>query len=129
MMDMASFTDEDWLRLAEKIRRRRTALRMKQSDLAEAAELSVNTVVNIEKGNRARPLTLPAICHALGWTDDSAIRILDGLDPVEAEATEQPPKIDAVFYERPASLSGTDWAELKARLDADYELFKRLGGQ
>lgn len=127
MMDMATFSTEDWGRLAEKIRRRRTALRMKQSDLAEAAGVSVNTVVNIERGNRARELTLPAICRALGWTDESAILILDGREPELAELpAEPPPPIEAVFYERPPGLSDEIWAELKARLDADYALYQRF---
>src|SRR4051794_29275558 len=127
MMDMAPFSTQAWARLGERVRRRRTALRMKQSDLAAAAEVSVNTVVNIEKGHRARQLTLPAICRALGWTDDSAVRILDGDEPELLEVVPEPVKLDAVFYERPPGLSDGDWRELKARLDADYALYQRLG--
>ena len=127
MMDMASYSAEDWGRLAEKIRRRRTALRMKQSDLATAAGVSVNTIVNIERGNRARELTLPAICHALGWTDDSAIFVLDGREPEVAPVSEEPPPpVDAVFYERPPGLTDEIWDELKSRLDADYALYLRF---
>lgn len=128
MMDMASFSTQAWSRLGEMVRRRRTALRMKQSDLAAAAEVSVNTVVNIEKGNKARQLTLPAICRALGWTDDSAIRILDGEEPELLEVVPEPPKPVGRFYERPPGLSDALWDELQARFDQDYELYKRLGG-
>src|SRR4051794_6313710 len=124
MMDMAPFSTQAWSRLGERVRRRRTALRMKQSDLAAAAEVSVNTVVNIEKGHRARQLTLPAICRALGWTDDSAIRILDGEEPELLEVVPEPPTRDGVNYERPPGLSDALWEELKARFDQDYELYK-----
>jgi transcriptional regulator with XRE-family HTH domain len=126
MMDMASFSAQAWGRLGDQVRRRRTALRMKQSELAAAAEVSVNTIVNIEKGSRARQLTLPAICRALGWSDDSAIRILDGEAPEIVEEPEPPKVVDAVFYERPPGLTDADWDDLKTQMDALHALYTRL---
>jgi transcriptional regulator with XRE-family HTH domain len=89
--------DDAWIRLGREVRRRRDALGLSQKTAAERAQtrpvarknrgLSDQTWAAIEKGDRPkterRKHVLVDLSWALGWTDDSAQRIIDGESPVE----------------------------------------------
>jgi transcriptional regulator with XRE-family HTH domain len=87
--------DDGWIRLGREVRRRRDALGLSQASAAEHAQarpvarknrgLSDQTWAAIERGDRTkrRDYVLADLSWALGWTDDSAQRIVDGEAPVE----------------------------------------------
>lgn len=73
---------EDWERLGRSIAARRGAMRCTQTELAEAAEVTVKTINNLENG-RARGMratTRSSLEVALGWTEGSIMRVLYGGD-------------------------------------------------
>lgn len=74
---------EDWERVAETVKRRRTDLGMSQRAAAFAADnISPTTWGSLEThGRSVDVLTRPKIARALGWTTDSIDRILAGGDP------------------------------------------------
>lgn len=77
----------DWAALAERVRERRVALGLRQSDLEALGGPSNGTVRNIEQAARTKysARTLAQLEAALQWPRGTANRILDGL-PVEEEA-------------------------------------------
>lgn len=123
MVRMTSYGADAWKRLGEAIRRRRAMLGMTQEDLADAADLSPGTVRNIEQGRRPRELSLPKINAALGWTDDSYVRVLEGGTPEVADLPAQRP--DQFKLDRPERISDAEWAELQAELAREAEKFLR----
>lgn len=131
---MAKFTGEDWSRLGDFVRRRRTALGWTQDELAERAEVSINTVGNVERGQRSRELNLSKIARALGWVSDSFWLILEGGHPMIADDTAAPVEEEAIQIQRPPSISNEEWARLRsdprviAELIADLEKYLRWSG-
>lgn len=123
MYDVARYTAGDWTRLGDAIRRRRVSLRMTQEQLAEAANVSVNTIRNLEQGKRARQLTLPPINAALGWVEDSYILVLDGGVPVVEDPPE--PADDALHLPRPAGVGPDEWADITEKLVRDLDYYLR----
>jgi transcriptional regulator with XRE-family HTH domain len=96
--------DDGWSRLGREVRRRRDELGMSQAKAAALASarpvdrdligLSVQTWAVIEQGKRPkskkrRDHVLADLSWALGWTDDSAQRIIDGEPPVERPAPDE----------------------------------------
>lgn len=77
---------ERLLRLIAEARKRQRLER--QIDLARVSGLSKSTIYRLEKERELSDSALRAISKALGWTPDSAERILAGGDPVDAEAAE-----------------------------------------
>lgn len=77
-------TDE-WERVAETVKRRRTELGLSQRQAARLADdLSPTTWGSLEKRMQpVSPLSAAAMSKALQWTPDSIARILDGGDPEE----------------------------------------------
>jgi len=74
-------------RLAERIRARRRELGgMTKRRLARESGLGDSAIQDLERGERDnyRETTLIAVSRALGWTEDSAQRILDGYEPIKA---------------------------------------------
>ena len=125
---MAKFTEDDWSRLGDFVRRRRTALGLTQQDLADKAGVSINTVGNVESGQRIRELNLSKICKALDWVPDSFWLILDGGNPVIEEVAAETPPDDSLLLERPANVSDVEWEQIKADLIADLEKYLRWRG-
>lgn len=125
MRDVSSYPDSAWQRLGEEIRSRRVLLRLTQQQLADRARVSVNTIRNLEKGNRSRDLTLPGIDDALGWEDGSYRRILEGERPIIADVSVDAPLDDSLRLERPDDLSDEDWSVLSEKLHAEVEFFLR----
>lgn len=82
----------DWQRLANAVRDARTALKMTQIELADAADVSEATVQNLESGAaRTRlPFSLPKVERALGWAPDSGKAVLAGGDPTPLPSVDQP---------------------------------------
>lgn len=80
---MCPVNDGAWRRLAGAVRARRDELGLKQVELATKAGISEPTVRVIEGARRRsyQKATLRALSQALGWTPDSADRILEGQDP------------------------------------------------
>lgn len=77
--------DEPWLRLAELVRRRREQRHLSQRQVAVAAGTTDRLISSIERAERTtyKPQNLSAVAVALGWTPDSAERILRGEPPVD----------------------------------------------
>ena len=125
MYSVTNHSPEAWKRLGEQIRRWRVRRGLTQQQLAEAAGVAVGTVRNLENGQRARMLTLPAISRALGWIEDSYVLVLEGGDPlVEDGVTEVPPD-DALRVERPDGLTDDEWSEIKGRFIDDLQFWLR----
>lgn len=79
-----TYTDESWRRLGAAIARRRAQMGITQSQLANLAELNVNSVGHIESGGHARMTNLHRYDHALGWVEGSCVAILEGGEPTMA---------------------------------------------
>ena len=81
-------TKLQWARLATAIRAAREALGLSQETLAERAGVAEGSVQNLEAGKprNRMPQTLTKIEPHLGWAPGSGRLILDGGDPVRAEA-------------------------------------------
>ena len=53
--------------LGQIIKKRRQALKLKQKDLADLADVNINTIVNIERGKcNAKIQTVLDLCNVLG---------------------------------------------------------------
>lgn len=76
----------EWQRLALRIRRRRVDLDVSQQALADAANVSLRTIANLEAGQPAKERTLARIERALRWIPGSVDTILDGGEPSELQA-------------------------------------------
>ena len=78
-------TSPDWQRLGTAIKQARGQLT--QQELAERAGVTDTTIRVLETARRTnfRSATLRAVSAAVGWTPDSAQRILDGGEPLEEE--------------------------------------------
>lgn len=123
MDDVSRYTAKDWTRLGDAIRRRRVALGLTQEHLADEAEVSVNTIRNLESGNKARQLTLPKINRALGWVEDSYLLVLEGGAPVVEEVIDE--ASDAIHMPRPAEISPDEWAQISEQLMQDLQYYLR----
>jgi transcriptional regulator with XRE-family HTH domain len=76
-------SSDDWQRLADKVRTRRGALGLTQTQVAEAAGIESRTLGSIE--NKPRPrraATLGGLERALGWTEGSIRQVLNGGEPI-----------------------------------------------
>lgn len=73
-------TDQDWAALGDRVRARRSQLRISQEEVAERGGPSSKTVYAIERGTEAtlRPSTLRRLDEALGWSDGTSEKILAG---------------------------------------------------
>lgn len=59
--------DHDGTTLAQRLKKERSRLRLTQEELAEKAEVSPNTIINIEGGKSSpRPQTIYALADAMG---------------------------------------------------------------
>lgn len=90
-------TEDGWIRLGHEVARRRKKLGLSMAKAAARTRegdrrgFDVQTWSGIERADRhkRRDSVLADLSWALGWTDDSARRILEGRSPVErTEATE-----------------------------------------
>jgi len=77
---------ERLLRLIAEERKRQRLER--QIDLARVSGLSKSTIYRLEKEQELSDSALRSISKAIGWTADSAQRVLAGGEPAEAEPTE-----------------------------------------
>jgi len=77
---------ERLLRLIAEARKRQRLER--QIDLARVSGLSKSTIYRLEKDQELSDSALRAISKAIGWTADSAERILAGGEPVDADPAE-----------------------------------------
>lgn len=84
---MSGVTDEPWKRLAGLVRARRDELGASQAEVGASSKTSERTVRLIEKAARSsyHASTLRSVSLALGWTPNSADRILHGEEPELAE--------------------------------------------
>ena len=74
---MDSLTSDEWeLRFGDQVRRARVSARLDQDALAEAANVSVGAVRNLENGRGSSLRTLVRVARALGRQD-----WLDGFAP------------------------------------------------
>lgn len=81
-----------WGRLAEAARVAREARGLTQLALAELAGISEGSVQNLEKGHaRSRiPQSLAKVEPYLGWAAGSGMAVLQGGEPIPAEAGQEP---------------------------------------
>lgn len=128
MWNVARYTAEDWVRLGDVIQMRRVTKGHRQQDIADAAGLSVNTISSLENGRPGRLINLPRVARALGWTEDSCLRVLDGREPVVADVADLAPVRDDFLFERPGDISDGDWAELREELARQAQNFLRWRG-
>lgn len=101
--------NQDWDAVAEAITARMAELGMRQRDLADAADVGLSTVQELQnnwKPRRRNRKTLAAISEALGWPSGQ----------IEAIARGRPEEIRPSVEEQ--------LAEIRSRLDA---LERRLG--
>ncbi|MFB7917096.1 hypothetical protein [Streptomyces sp. NPDC056061] len=83
---MPSPADETALqRLADVVQRRRVELDLKKIDVANGAEIAINTYVKIESGQSVRDVTYGKIESVLGWAPGSSKEVLRGGQPTIAE--------------------------------------------
>lgn len=89
--EVAGRDASDWAALADAVRQRRTALRVRQSDLEALGGPSAGTVKNIEQAARSKysARTFSQLETALSWPPGAARKILDGHD-IEDEADSAP---------------------------------------
>jgi transcriptional regulator with XRE-family HTH domain len=103
-----------WERVAERVRIRRESLGLKVRDLAEP---SASTWSILENGHKTTYLAskMRAVCRSLRWTEDSVERLLEGLEPVEAE-----PSVAVELAEVLARFEAIEsrLSRIEARLDA-----------
>jgi transcriptional regulator with XRE-family HTH domain len=102
-------------RLGSRIRQRRKALNMRnQSDLAEAAGLSLRVIGAMERGEKVSPTSIIDVELALGWAAGSADSVLSGGEPaVDGDEPDLPDPAD-LTEDQMDSLA--DLAELMPRL-------------
>lgn len=110
--------DEAWTRLAGAVRARRDELGLKQVELAERAGLSEPTVRVIEGARRSsyQRSTLRALATALGWTPDSADRVLRGDQPLILDPSIDD-RIAALEARLGLSSAAPDGRSIEERLD------------
>ncbi|MEV7953035.1 hypothetical protein [Streptomyces sp. NPDC088141] len=83
---MPSPVDETALqRLADAVQRRRVELDLKKIDVANGAEIAINTYLKIESGKSVRDVTYGKIEKVLGWAPGSCQEVLRGDQPTIAE--------------------------------------------
>lgn len=130
MTDVAKYGAAARRRLGQRVRRRRTDLGLTQQQLADMAELGVNTIASIENGNPARELNLARLNRALGWEEGSWVIVLEGGEPIISEPGETAePAIDPMDgIERPPGLTDEAWVALRDKFMADIEFWRRFGG-
>ncbi|MBM0235885.1 helix-turn-helix transcriptional regulator [Micromonospora sp. ATA32] len=85
--------------LGEKIKARRTELRMSISTAARAAGINRNTWSAVERGERdTEDYTYGSIERALGWRPGSIAAILNGHNPEEAPPGRSAPRLSDTQY-------------------------------
>lgn len=92
-------SEQAWQRLAEAVKSRRDELRLTQTDVAVAGEISVDRVRAVEtlRGHeQLRRKTMRGLAIGLGWTPESVEVILAGGDPTPAHSL-APPTADIVY--------------------------------
>ncbi|MFF8590044.1 helix-turn-helix domain-containing protein [Streptomyces sp. NPDC015220] len=79
--------DRDWSRLGAKLAQARRTMGLKQPELAQRISVGRATIQNIEAGKSFKNITpaIRAYAEAVGWTHDSAARVLAGGEPETAQ--------------------------------------------
>ncbi|MGW1465590.1 helix-turn-helix transcriptional regulator [Streptomyces sp. NPDC002308] len=79
-----------WVRLGEAFKAARAALKLTQSDVMRALDVSRATVQNVERGKAFTRLTSThrAYARLVGWSGDSVEQVLAGGEPTPAVDTE-----------------------------------------
>lgn len=110
------------MRLAGLVRARRDELGVSQAEIGASSKTSERTVRLIEKAARTsyHASTLRSVSLALGWTPDSADRILKGGDPIIGE-----PSIDDRIAALEAHLGVTPQADSRS-IEQRLEDLERL---
>jgi DNA-binding XRE family transcriptional regulator len=81
--------DRNWTRLGEKLKAARAE--MAQQDAAARIGVKRGAVRNIEQGKITKVTpTVLAYARLVGWTEDSAERVLNGGEPVMVDAEQEP---------------------------------------
>lgn len=118
--------DLDWARLGERMKDcREQVLGLSQAELAKAANVSVGTVQNFERGRvpDTWPRRLGRVVDALGWSPRSEMDVLRGGAPTEApprggEAAET----DLIYILRHVAAAGPRTLRaMRAVLEVDVE--------
>lgn len=80
---------------------------------------SGRTLGNLERGHSVSAETLSAVERVLGWMPGSALRVLDGLEPIVRDISTGP---SAAVAAEPRVHEPEFWADLRLRVpDAVYE--------
>lgn len=114
-----------WKRLGDKVSEARQAAGLSQAGLAKAAQVAPRSVYTAESGyvpSKQMPPSLVKIAIALGWKPESIRLILEGGDPVPADAAEQPEPAARTIPQQP------DLAELMLRVHEFGRACTALGG-
>ncbi|MFI9598853.1 helix-turn-helix domain-containing protein [Streptomyces sp. NPDC052043] len=79
--------DRDWSRLGARLAQARKTMGLKQPELAQRISVGRATIQNIEAGKPFKNITpaVRAYADAVGWTHDSAARVLEGAEPELAQ--------------------------------------------
>lgn len=113
----------EWERVAETVKRRRTALGLSQRTAATLAGFSPTTWSSLEThAHRVDDLTRPKFCRALRWTSDSIDLMLRGEQPQE-DNTPLPPSTEDRVAALEAGLSS-----IEDRLDRIEEMLTKRTG-
>lgn len=122
------WTDRDYQRLGDFIVGGRVALHLSRQQLADAADVTLRTLADIETGQlRSRktfsPESLASVSRVLGWAPGTWRAILDDPDATVSHQQLTPEGVDTVgdtpedddslLYRRPDGMSDHDWDELK----------------
>lgn len=106
--------DGDWVAIAEAVKARMAALRLKQLDLATRANVSPATIREITNSPRPRRRygrTLAALSEALDWPADHLDAVLTGRDVPPSAAQDDPRVLDELLKLR------QELETIKRRLD------------
>lgn len=80
---MMGTMDNKWARLGQALKTARAELQMEQKDVAAQIGVQRGALYNVESGAATRITpTIRAYARAVGWTDDSVDRVLEGRPPV-----------------------------------------------
>jgi transcriptional regulator with XRE-family HTH domain len=107
--------DGDWTAVAEAVKARMAALRLKQLDLAHRAGVSPATIREITNSPRPRRRygrTLAALSEALDWPADHLDAVLTGRDTTAQADPDDPRVLDELLTIR------QELQAIKQRLDA-----------
>jgi transcriptional regulator with XRE-family HTH domain len=121
---------EQWAAVASAVRERRASLGFTHTQVAADGRVSLNvwSLLENNKQTKYRRRTLVAVAKALQWPDDALLRILDGLEPVDAQAARRNDPDDGETVTLPAGLARRlrdatpdEMARLEAYLDGLFE--------